>query len=181
VKRRTIGVLVTLALALMAPLGAEAQSPAKVPRIGFPLCYRPDAPHTQSFVEVFRKGLREHGWVEGQNLAMTRERADALITWAEALTLAHHRWGAEFATQHRLAMISEIKEFADASGLVTYGLYPPDMFHRAATYADKILSGAKPADLPVGQPTRFELITNLKTAKALGLTIPRLSSSRPTK
>jgi putative tryptophan/tyrosine transport system substrate-binding protein len=104
-----------------------------------------------------------------------------LITLAKALTLAHHRWGAEFVTQHRLAMVSEIKEFADMGGLVTHGPNPPDMFRRAATYADKTLSRAKPADVPVEQPTRFELITNLKTAKALDFTIPRLSSSRPTK
>jgi hypothetical protein len=75
VKRRTIGVLVTLAL--MTPLSAEAQSPAKVPRIGFLFCYPPDAPYTQSLVKVFRQGLREHDWVEGRNLAMTKERADA--------------------------------------------------------------------------------------------------------
>lgn len=96
----------------------------------------------------------------------------ALITLADALTLAHQRRIVEFATQHRLAMISEVKDFAKAGGLITYGPSLPDLFRRAATFVDKILKGAKPADLPVEQPTKFDLVINLKTAQALGLTIP---------
>ena len=78
----------------------------------------------------------------------------------------------DFARKHRLLVVSESSEFADAGGLLTYGASLPDLFRRAATYVDKILKGAKPADLPVEQPTKFELVVNLETARALGLTIP---------
>ena len=78
------------------------------------------------------------------------------------LLAAHYRWPAAFS----------FPEFAPAGGLLAYGANRPDLFHRAATYVDKILKGAKPADLPVEQPTKFDFIVNLKTAQALGLTIP---------
>ena len=313
-----IALLVSFAIGLlMTPVGAEAQSPAKVPRIGFLLFYRPDAPQAQSALEAFRQGLREHGWVEGHNLAiewryaeghaerlpalaaelvqlqvnvlvahgptirpaqqatqtipivmavvtdpvasgliaslarpggnltglsigavevggkrlelltqavpqvsrvavlwnaaladkalewqgtqmaaralgvtllsvevrglddfdgalatLARERPDALIMLADPLTIARQHRIVEFATQHRLPMISELKAFAEAGGLMTYGPSLPDLLRRATVYVDKILKGAKPADLPVEQPMKFELVINLKTAQTLGLTIP---------
>jgi putative ABC transport system substrate-binding protein len=77
-----------------------------------------------------------------------------------------------FATQHRLPMISELKAIAETGGLMTYGPSLPDLLRRAATYVDKILKGTKPADLPVEQPMKFELVINLKTTQALGLTMP---------
>jgi putative ABC transport system substrate-binding protein len=77
----------------------------------------------------------------------------------------------DLAAKHRLPAVYSWKDFVDAGGLMSYGLNVPDLFPRAATYVDKILKGAKPADLPVEQPTKFELVINLKTAKALGLTI----------
>ena len=78
----------------------------------------------------------------------------------------------DFATRSRLPMISEIREIAEAGRLMTYVASLSDNFRRAATYVDKILKGAKPADLPVEQPTKFELILNLKTTQALGITFP---------
>jgi putative ABC transport system substrate-binding protein len=104
--------------------------------------------------------------------AMTKERAGALIVVVDLMLFAHMRRIADLAVASRLPAIAQRKEFAEAGGLMTYGPSYSDMFRRAATYVDKILKGAKPANLPVEQPTKFELVLNLKTAEALGLTIP---------
>ena len=104
--------------------------------------------------------------------AITRARPDALITFSDPLTNAERSRIVDFATRSRLPMISETRQFADAGGLMTYGASTADLVRRSATYVDKILKGAKPADLPVEQPAKFELVINLKTAKALGLTVP---------
>ena len=109
---------------------------------------------------------------EGAFATLARERPDALITFADPLTLTHHRQIVAFATQHRLAMISELKAFAEAGGLMTYGPSGADLWRRAAAYVHKILHGAKPAELPVEQPMKFELVLNLKTAQALAITMP---------
>ncbi len=105
--------------------------------------------------------------------AMTRERAGALIVLSDAMFRAEGRRIADLAAKHRLPAIHYVKEYAEVGGLMAYGASIPDQFRRAATFVDKILKGAKPADLPVEQPTRFELVINLKTAKALGLPIPQ--------
>ena len=102
-----------------------------------------------------------------------RQRADALVVGINVLTQANRRPIADLATKHRLPAIYASREFVDAGGLVVLGVSYPDLYRRAATYVDKILKGAKPADIPVEQPMKFELVINLKTAKALGLTIPR--------
>ena len=93
------------------------------------------------------------------------------MTVDDPLTLEHLKLIVDFTTGQRLPSISGAKEFAAAGGLVSYGTNIPDVIRRAAGYVDKILKGAKPADLPVEQPTKFELVINLKTAKALGITI----------
>src|SRR5262245_26354705 len=79
----------------------------------------------------------------------------------------------EFAARHRLPAMYSFREYVDAGGLMSYGVSFPDLFRRAATYVDKILKGTKPADLPAEQPTKFEFVINLKTTKALNLTIPQ--------
>ncbi len=103
---------------------------------------------------------------------MTRARAGALTVLASNMILGERRRLANLAAKNRLAAVYPLREFVDAGGLMAYGPDLVDVFRRAATYVDKILKGAKPADLPVEQPTRFELVINLKTAKALGLQIP---------
>ena len=105
--------------------------------------------------------------------AMTRERAQALLALGDPFTMTHQRRILDLAAKRRLPVISQFRDFADGGGLMSYGPDRLDMFRRAATFVDKILKGAKPADLPVEQPTKFELVVNLKTAKALGLTIPQ--------
>jgi putative ABC transport system substrate-binding protein len=103
---------------------------------------------------------------------MTKGRAGAVLIRGGALLADQRIRIAELAARSRLPAIHFDRQFAQAGGLMTYGPNVPDMFRRAATYVDKILKGAKPADLPVEQPTKFELVINLKTAKQIGLTIP---------
>ena len=98
--------------------------------------------------------------------------ADALITLPDAMLWNQRLQVVGLAAQHRLPALFPEREFVDAGGLLSYGPSVPASFHRAAIYVDKLLKGAKPADLPVEQPTKFELVINLKTAEALGLTIP---------
>jgi putative ABC transport system substrate-binding protein len=103
---------------------------------------------------------------------MAKERAEAVIVFPDALTMAHRTEIAESSTKNRMPSMSGWSEFVEAGGLMTYGPNLFDSFRRVATYVDRILKGAKPADLPVEQPTKFELVINLKTAKQTGLTIP---------
>ena len=103
----------------------------------------------------------------------TRARAGALAIMPNPVFVTNLKRIADFATKNRLPSIFHLGEFADAGGLVAYGVDRSDLFRRAATYVDKILKGAKPADLPIEQPMKFELVINAKTAKALGLTIPQ--------
>jgi putative tryptophan/tyrosine transport system substrate-binding protein len=104
--------------------------------------------------------------------AMTREGAEAFITLADAVLWNRRTRVVALAAQHHLPAMFDAREFADAGGLMAYGPHVPDSYRRAAVYVDKILKGAQPADLPVERPVKFELVINLKTAKALGITIP---------
>jgi putative ABC transport system substrate-binding protein len=103
---------------------------------------------------------------------MKRKQADALTVLSTPVFASERRRIAELAIKNRLPTVFAFRSYVDAGGLMSYGPNIADLFRRAATYVDKILKGAKPADLPVEQPTTFELVVNLKTAKALGLTIP---------
>jgi putative ABC transport system substrate-binding protein len=109
--------------------------------------------------------------LEAAFATVVRGRAGALIVVGAAKLFSYRKRIAELAVKHRLATVVSTREYAEAGCLVSYGVDNPDMFRRAAVYVDKILKGAKPGDLPIEQPTKFELIINLKTAKALGLTI----------
>ena len=102
----------------------------------------------------------------------TGKRAGVLFVWEDAVLLPHRTRILDLAARHRLPTTSQYREFTEAGGLLSYGPNLPDQFHRAAFYVDKILRGTKPADLPVEQPTKFEFVINLKTAKQMGLTIP---------
>ena len=103
---------------------------------------------------------------------MGKKRPQALFELPDPLIFFNRKLITEFAAKHRLPAMYSFREYVDAGGLMSYGTSFPDLFHRAATYVDKILKGAKPADLPVEQPTKFEFVINLKTAKQIGLTIP---------
>jgi putative ABC transport system substrate-binding protein len=104
---------------------------------------------------------------------MHKERVDAILVMNDPQLFAQRGRIAALAAKTHLPGIYEWREFSEAGGLMSYGADLADLYRRAATYVDKILKGAKPGDLPVEQPTKFELVVNLKTAKALGLTIPQ--------
>jgi putative ABC transport system substrate-binding protein len=105
--------------------------------------------------------------------AMRKDRPGALVIHGDAFITNHRDHIIEFTVKSRLPAIWTVREHVEAGGLMSYGAYFLEIWRRAATYVDKILKGAKPADLPVEQPTKFELVINLKTAKQIGLTIPQ--------
>ena len=110
--------------------------------------------------------------LSGAFAGAVRERADAIAVVQTAMLFRERAQIVQMATSHRLPAAFTFREFAETGGLMSYGAHLPDMFRRAAFYVDRILRGAKAGDLPMEQPTKFELIINLKTAKTLGLTIP---------
>jgi putative tryptophan/tyrosine transport system substrate-binding protein len=116
--------------------------------------------------------LLEAKEIEGAFRSATNERAEAVVVLAGPTAIQHRARIAEIAITSRLPSIYERREFVEVGGLMSYGISIIDLDRRAATYVDKILKGTKPADLPVEQPTKFEFVINLKTAKQIGLTIP---------
>ena len=110
--------------------------------------------------------------IESGIAAISRDRPGGLVVYVTPITQSYRARLIDFAARQRLPAIYSAREFVDDGGLLSYGPNHRELFRRAATFVDKILRGARPADLPIEQPTRFELVVNLKTAKALGLTIP---------
>ena len=119
-------------------------------------------------IRVHPMGVRDPDEIQKAFEVAARERVGALIVIEEAVMASYRTRILDLAAKHRLPTASFYREFAEAGGLLTYGADFPDLFRRAATYVDKILKGAKPADLPVEQPMKFELVINLKTAKQIG-------------
>ena len=117
-------------------------------------------------------GARGPSEIDSAFAAMTNEQAGAVIVLVDAMLQDNRTRIADLAARHRLPAVYGLSDYAEAGGLLAYGPNRLDMFRHAATYVDKILKGVKPGDLPVERPNKFALVLNLKTAKALGLTIP---------
>ena len=148
------------------------------------LIYNPDNPgsvlamqETQRWATTLRVKLEPHKFHGPEDLerifrAIAEKRPDALMTTADTLIVSYRARIVDFSAKQRLLSMYPTQEFVDAGGLMFYGSSIPDMYRHAAAYVDRILKGAKPGDLPVEQPRKFDMVINLKTAKALGLTMP---------
>ena len=117
--------------------------------------------------------IRGRDELDGAFASMARQRIDAFVVHGDPLFFTARSQIVQLATKHRLPGVFYAREYAELGGLVSYGANIADSFRRAAVYVDKILKGAKPGDLPVEQPTLYEMVINLKTAKTLGVTIPQ--------
>jgi putative ABC transport system substrate-binding protein len=123
-------------------------------------------------IKLQELGVQKTEELDGAFKAILRERPDALFILADRVFLHNRVRMMEFAANNRLPSVNAYRELVEAGGLMSFGPSYPDMHRRAATYVDKILNGAKPADLPVEQPVKFVLVVNLKAAKALGVELP---------
>ena len=127
----------------------------------------------QMGITIIVQEVNESAALAGAFAAMRRERAQGLIVQLSPFATEHIKRIAELAAQQQLPAMYDYRIFVDAGGLMAYGPNQPELYRRAALYVDRIFKGAKPADMPVEQPTKFEMFINVKTAKALGLTIPQ--------
>jgi putative ABC transport system substrate-binding protein len=131
------------------------------------------APGCNNNFDIWSVGSRlQYDFTKSLLASFNGEANVGLIAMPDIFTADHRDLIISLATKYRLPAISWLRSFAAGGGLMSYGVDLPDLFRRAASYVDRILKGEKPADLPVQQPTKFELLINLKTAKALGLTVP---------
>ena len=119
--------------------------------------------------------------IEAGIAGLAREPGGALLLPPDPFTVGHRKRIVELATRDQLPLVSAIRSFADEGGLLSYGVYIPELFRQAASYVDRILRGEKPADLPVQQPTRFELVINLKPPARSASTFRRPCSPAPTR
>jgi putative ABC transport system substrate-binding protein len=124
-------------------------------------------------VQVLSLGVRTLQEIQSAFAVIVKERPGALLVLADRLFLQHRALIMDFAVQQRLPGVHAYRELVEAGGLMSFGPSYEDMHRRAAYFVDRILRGAKPADLPVERPAKFDLVINLKAAKALGLTIPQ--------
>jgi len=132
-----------------------------------------ESPARSLGVQLQPVGVRGPNEFDDAFAAMSRERAGGVVVPTDPMYFQHRTRLAELARKYRLPAIYGLREHVDAGGLISYGADLSDLFKRAATYVDRVLKGTVPADLPVERPTKFDLVINLKTAKALGLTIPQ--------
>jgi ABC-type uncharacterized transport system substrate-binding protein len=140
---------------------------------GQPAAFKDTQIATQALkVTLISMEARNREEIERVLSGIGKERPQALFELPDPLTFFNRQVITEFAGKHKLPAMYSFREYVDAGGLMSYGTSFPDLFRRAATYVDKILKGTKPAELPVEQPMKFELVINLKTAKQIGLTIP---------
>jgi putative ABC transport system substrate-binding protein len=123
-------------------------------------------------VKVLPIEINDAGEIETAFKTATAARAGAVLVFAAGVLYPHARRVAELAARHRLPALYELRQYVEAGGLISYGAEINDIWQRAAAFVDKILKGARPADLPIEQPSEFELVINLKAAQALGLAIP---------
>jgi len=129
-------------------------------------------------IEMHTFIVRRAGDLAAAFLGMKKNHDQAVVVTSAAFMFVHRKTIIDLAAAHRIAAVYELQVFVEPGGLMSYGVNVSEMQRRAAVYVDKILKGAKPSDLPVEQPTKFDLVINLKTAKALGLTIPPLLLAR---
>ena len=149
-----VGVLTNLASATLAPRLSDLEAAART-----------------LLAKLHILNVRERQRIDDAFMSMARERANALLVMADSMFFAQRERIVELAMTNRLPAIYEWGEFAETGGLMSDGTSVTNMYRRLASYVDKILKGAKPGDLPIEQPTKFELVINLKAAQALGLTI----------
>jgi len=123
-------------------------------------------------VELIKAPVRNPGEIEAMMAEIAREPGSGLMFLPDPFTVFHRDLIVNLAAQHRLPAAYALRSFAAAGGLLSYGVDITDLYRRASPYVDRILKGARPADLPIQQPTKFELVINLKAARALGLTVP---------
>ena len=172
------------------PLAARAQQGERVRHIGVLLPAAADDPVFQPWVGAFLQGLALSGWTLGRNVRLTpvnMRDADEIEHTIAAFAVSpnaglvmtsgpsarlHRDLIIKLAARHKLPAIYTERSFVAAGGLISYGADYIDQYRQTANYVDRILKGEKPADLPVQAPTKYELVINLKTAKALGLTVP---------